>query len=89
VVDGGAGSGLARIDAALADPGRRTAPGVQGILLRTRLAACERSGDVDGSVETAERLLADDVRVWDARARAVLGAGGRTAPRHPVAPAEH
>jgi hypothetical protein len=74
VVDGRPEAGLARIDAALADPGRRTAPGVPAILLRIRLAACERAGDTGRLQETAERLLADDVQVWDERARAVLSA---------------
>jgi hypothetical protein len=74
VVAGRSEAGLARIDAALQDPARGTAPGVPAMLLRIRLAACERLGDATRGVETAERLLADDVRVWDALARAVLSA---------------
>ncbi|SNQ51756.1 Transcriptional activator domain protein [Frankia canadensis] len=73
VADGRTTAGLARVDAALADPGRHAAPGLPAILLRVRLAACERTADRDGSAETARRLLAEPVRVWDARARAVLG----------------
>lgn len=69
VVDGRTEPGLARIDAALADPRRDTAPGVPAMLLRIRLAACECAGDAGRGLETAERLLADDVRVWDAQAR--------------------
>jgi tetratricopeptide (TPR) repeat protein len=82
VVDGRVTAGHARIDAALADPGRRTAPGLSSMLLRIRLAACEQSGEQSDEqsgeqsgerrVETAKLLLAGDVRVWDARARAVL-----------------
>ncbi|MDT3444629.1 MULTISPECIES: AAA family ATPase [unclassified Pseudofrankia] len=72
VLDGAAGSGLAVIDAALADPGCDTAPGVPAMLLRFRLAAARAAG-LDGERrETARRLLADDVRVWDAAARAEL-----------------
>jgi DNA-binding SARP family transcriptional activator len=74
VADGRVGDGMARIDTALADPGRHTAPGVSGMLLRIRLAACERSGDADRGAETAERLLADYVSVWDDRARETLRA---------------
>jgi DNA-binding SARP family transcriptional activator len=72
VADGRIGAGTARIDAALADPERYTAPGIPGMLLRIRLAACERSGDAELAVETAERLLADYVSVWDDRARETL-----------------
>ena len=72
VLDGGAGTGLARIDAALADPRRHTAPGVPSMLLRIRLAACQTARDPDGSRETAERLLAGGVRVWDTVARRAL-----------------
>jgi predicted ATPase len=72
VVDGRPEAGLARIDAALADPDRRAAPGVPAILLRIRLAACEHLADRDGRAQTARRLLAEPVRVWDAQAGAVL-----------------
>jgi DNA-binding SARP family transcriptional activator len=72
VADGRVADGLARIDAALADPGRRTAPGLPAMLVRVRLAACERAGDHAGGLSAARRLLAEDVRVWDGRARAVL-----------------
>lgn len=74
VVDGGTDVGLTRIDATLVDPERVTAPGVPAMLLRIRLAACERAGDAAGVTESAERLLADDVRVWDAAARTALRA---------------
>jgi DNA-binding SARP family transcriptional activator len=74
VVDGRTAQGLARIDAALADPGRLTAPGLTAMLLRIRLAACEHAGQVDGARATAQRLLDADVRTWDDRARAVLAA---------------
>jgi DNA-binding SARP family transcriptional activator len=73
VLDGSAGAGLARIDAALADPGRLAAPGVPAMLLRVRLAAYEHLADRDGLAETARRLLEDPVRVWDARAAEALG----------------
>jgi DNA-binding SARP family transcriptional activator len=76
VLEGRGAAGLARIDAALADPDRRAAPGVPAILLRVRLAACERLADRDGRAETARRLLAEPVRVWDARAGAVLRMSG-------------
>jgi DNA-binding SARP family transcriptional activator len=85
VVDGGGEAGLARIDAALADPDRRAAPGVPAILLRVRLAACEHLADRDGRAETARRLLAEPVRVWDAYAGAVLRMSGSreaTEPEH-------
>ena len=74
VLDGAAGPGLASIDAALADPGRGTAPGVPAMLLRVRLAAAQAAGLGGERRETARQLLADDVRVWDALARAELDA---------------
>ncbi len=72
VFDGAARPGLARIDAALADPGRTTAPGVPAMLLRIRLAAARAAGRWADERVTAERLLADGVRVWDADARGTL-----------------
>ena len=72
VVSNGAKAGLARIDATAADPGRQAAPGIPAMLLRIRLAACRYLGDEAGSAETARRLLADPVRVWDPMAVAVL-----------------
>jgi hypothetical protein len=72
VFDGAARPGLARIDAALADPGRATAPGVPAMLLRIRLAAARAAGRGDEERATAERLLADGVRVWDSDARGTL-----------------
>jgi DNA-binding SARP family transcriptional activator len=72
VLDGTPRPGLARIDAALADPGRHTAPGVPAMLLRIRLAATQSAGLPDEARATARRLLADGVRVWDAMANAVL-----------------
>ncbi|ONH32410.1 ATP-binding protein [Pseudofrankia asymbiotica] len=75
LLDGAAGPGLARIDAALADPARDTAPGVPAMLLRIRLAAARAAGLDGESRETARRLLADGVRVWDAMALAELGTG--------------
>jgi hypothetical protein len=74
VLDGAASTGLARIDTALADPGRDNNPGTAAMLLRIRLAAAEAAGLADESRETAGRLLADDVRVWDGTAHAVLRA---------------
>jgi hypothetical protein len=71
VLDGAVRSGLARIDAALSDPGRATAPGVPAMLLRVRLAATLGAGLADEARDTAERLLADGVRVWDDLAHAV------------------
>jgi DNA-binding SARP family transcriptional activator len=68
VLDGAVRPGLARIDAALADPHRATAPGVPAMLLRIRLAAALAASLGDEVRETARRLLADDVRVWDAAA---------------------
>jgi hypothetical protein len=65
-------TGLARIDATAADPGRYAAPGIPAMLLRIRLAACQQLGDGAGSAETARRLLADPVRVWDPMVAAVL-----------------
>jgi ATP/maltotriose-dependent transcriptional regulator MalT len=73
VLDGAAQPGLVRIDAALADPGRETAPGLPAMLLRVRLAATQSAGLTDEARETARRLLADGVRVWDATANAALG----------------
>ncbi|OHV31761.1 hypothetical protein BCD49_05575 [Pseudofrankia sp. EUN1h] len=75
LLDGATEPGLARIDAALADPGRDTAPGVPAMLLRVRLAAARAAGLEDECRDTAERLLADGVRIWDAVAQAELGAG--------------
>jgi hypothetical protein len=72
VVDGDAAGGHARIESTLIDPGAHTAPGVPAMLLRIRLAAAERSGDDARVADTAGRLLADDVRVWDEHARRVL-----------------
>jgi tetratricopeptide (TPR) repeat protein len=72
VLDGAVQPGMARIDGALADPGRETAPGVPAMLLRIRLAAAQAAGLSDGACDTARRLLADGVRVWDAMANAVL-----------------
>ncbi|HEY7272018.1 MAG TPA: AAA family ATPase [Actinoplanes sp.] len=72
VLDGAVQSGMAGIDAALADPGRETAPGVPAMLLRIRLAAAQAAGLTDVACDTARRLLADGVRVWDAMANAVL-----------------
>jgi DNA-binding SARP family transcriptional activator len=74
VLDGAARPGLARIDAALADPRRATAPGVPAMLLRIRLAAAQAAGLSDEVRATAGRLLDDDVRVWDDLARALLDA---------------
>ena len=59
---------------ALADPGSGTAPGLPAMLLRIRLAATQASGLTDESRETARRLLADGVRVWDTAAQAALDA---------------
>ncbi|MEU4420107.1 AAA family ATPase [Actinoplanes sp. NPDC024001] len=72
VLDGSAGPGLDRIDAALADPGRDSAPGVPAILLRIRLAAAQAAGLTGEATATARRLLAGNVRVWDATAREAL-----------------
>lgn len=72
VLDGAVRPGLARIDAALADPARETNPGVPAMLLRIRLAAVLAAGLRDEAGDTARRLLADGVRVWDALATAVL-----------------
>jgi hypothetical protein len=72
VLDGAARPGLAAIDAALADPGRATAPGVPAMLLRIRLAATLAAGLTDEARATAGRLLADGVRIWDAAAKNVL-----------------
>ncbi|MBL7497624.1 AAA family ATPase [Frankia sp. CNm7] len=72
VLDGAAGPGLKAIDGALADPARDTAPGVPAMLLRIRLAATRAAGLDAECRETARRLLADGVRVWDAMARAEL-----------------
>ncbi len=74
VLDGAPPDGLARIDAALADPARDANPGVPAMLLRIRLAAAQASRLPGEARATAERLLADDVRVWDGAARAVLDA---------------
>jgi hypothetical protein len=74
VLDGAARPGMARIDGALADPGVRSAPGLPAMLLRIRLAAAQAAGMTDAGRATARRLLADPVRVWDAAARAALGA---------------
>ncbi len=74
VLDGAVPDGLARIDAALADPDRDANPGVPAMLLRIRLAAAGAAGLPDEARATAGRLLADDVRVWDGAARAVLDA---------------
>ncbi len=74
VLDGAPPDGLARIDAALADPGRDANPGLPAMLSRIRLAAAQASGLRDEARATAERLLAGDVRVWDGTARAVLAA---------------
>jgi DNA-binding SARP family transcriptional activator len=74
VVDGALPDGLARIDAALADPGRDANPGVPAMLLRIRLAAAQAAGLRNEARATANRLLADGVRVWDGAARAVLDA---------------
>ncbi len=74
-LDGAPPAGLARIDAALADPNRDANPGLPAMLLRIRLAAAQASGLPDEARSTAGRLLADgDVRVWDGAARAVLDA---------------
>jgi hypothetical protein len=70
VVDGRSASGHARIDATLEDPGAVTAPGVPAMLLRIRLAGC--GDDRPRAVDTAQRLLADDVGVWDALAHGTL-----------------
>jgi DNA-binding SARP family transcriptional activator len=72
VLDGAVPAGMARIDTALADPGRETAPGVPAMLLRIRLAAAQAAGLPDVACDTARRLLADGVRVWDGLANAVL-----------------
>jgi hypothetical protein len=72
VVDGRVPTGLARIDEALADPARGTAPGMPAMLARIRLDACLRAGEAAGVQEAAELLLADRVRVWDDLARTVL-----------------
>jgi ATP/maltotriose-dependent transcriptional regulator MalT len=72
VLDGAVQPGMAGIDAALADPGRETAPGVPAMLLRIRLAAAQAAGLPDVVRDTAHRLLADGVRVWDATANAAL-----------------
>jgi hypothetical protein len=74
VLDGALPDGLARIDAALADPARDANPGVPAMLLRIRLAAAQAAGRRDEARATAEALLADDVRVWDGAARAALDA---------------
>jgi hypothetical protein len=42
------------------------------MLLRIRLAAAQAAGLPDVACDTARRLLADGVRVWDAMANAVL-----------------
>ena len=78
VLDGAAESGLARIDGALADPARRSAPGLPAMLLRIRLAAAQASGRTGDAHDAARRLLADGVRVWDALATAALAAGERS-----------
>lgn len=72
VVDGQVSTGLARIDEALADPARRTAPGMPAMLARIQLDACLRAGEPARAQAAAELLLADRVRVWDHLARAVL-----------------
>lgn len=72
VLDGSARPGLARIDAALADPARGAAPGVPAMLLRIRLAAARTAGLDDEARTAAAGLLADGVRVWDSLAQAVL-----------------
>lgn len=72
VLDGSVRPGLARVDAALADPARAANPGVPAMLLRIRLAAALAAGPRDEACDTARRLLADGVRVWDALATAVL-----------------
>jgi len=73
VLDGAVRPGLARIGAALADPARGANPGVPAMLLRIRLAATLAAGLGDEALDTARRLLADPVRVWDDLATAVLG----------------
>ncbi len=73
VVDGDAGAGHARIESTLIDPAAHTAPGVPAMLLRIRLAAGESSGERERVADTARRLLAVDVRVWDEHAHRVLG----------------
>ncbi|MBM2618289.1 AAA family ATPase [Actinoplanes sp. LDG1-06] len=65
--------GLSRIDAALADPGRYSAPGVPAMLLRLRLEAVRALDQPDEARATARRLLDDGVLIWDGEARAVLG----------------
>ncbi|MFC7533023.1 ATP-binding protein [Actinoplanes sp. GCM10030250] len=72
VLDGSAEDGLRRIDAALAEPGRDTAPGVPAMLLRIRLAAALAAGRESEAAESAKRLLAGDVRIWDTLAGQVL-----------------
>jgi len=74
VLDGEVGPGLAGLDATLADPARGTAPGLAAMLLRIRLAAARAAGLDRERRETARRLLADGVRVWDDTARAELTA---------------
>jgi tetratricopeptide (TPR) repeat protein len=74
VLDGDTTGGMARIDAALADPGRHTAPGLTAMFLRVRLAACEHACLAEEVRETARRLLDDEVRIWDDRARGALAA---------------
>ncbi|WP_328474901.1 AAA family ATPase [Actinoplanes sp. NBC_00393] len=72
VLDGSAEAGLRRIDQALDDPGRDTAPGVPAMLLRIRLAAALAAGQQSEAAESAKRLLAGDVRIWDTLAEDAL-----------------
>jgi DNA-binding SARP family transcriptional activator len=87
VLDGEAGPGLARIDAALGDPGRATAPGLPAMLLRIRLAATLAAGRAGEARATAARLLAGGVRIWDGVARETLG--GTLAERPPAEGGSH
>jgi DNA-binding SARP family transcriptional activator len=72
VLGGAARPGLDRIDAALADPGRDTNPGLPAMLQRIRLAAAQAAGRPGEARSAAADLLAGPVRVWDATARTVL-----------------
>jgi hypothetical protein len=78
VLDGSARSGMTRIDGALADPGLRSAPGLPAMVLRIRLSAAQEAGLTGRADDTARRLLAERVRVWDPLANAALGAGERS-----------
>ena len=71
----------ARCDDTFADPGVRSAPGLPAMLLRIRLAAAQASGRTAEAHDTARRLLADGVRVWDPLAQAALGTAERSAER--------